>query len=110
MGSSDQQKPDFESVKARLSEIADVIDDESLSLDDALDLYEEAVALGLQASDLLETGVVVPEGAENDENAESASAENAAEGTGDAESEGESNGEKMPDAEGDVAGAGSLAR
>ena len=57
MASDAQQMPDFESVKRRLAEIAEAVDDESLSLDDALDLYEEAVALGLQASDLLESGV-----------------------------------------------------
>ena len=60
MGNNEQQV-DFESVKTRLAEIAEEVDDESLSLDEALDLYEEAVALGLKASDLLETGVVVPE-------------------------------------------------
>lgn len=58
--SSNEQPVNFESVKARLAQIADEVDDESLSLDKALDLYEEAVALGLQASDLLETGIVVP--------------------------------------------------
>ncbi|MBQ9004057.1 MAG: exodeoxyribonuclease VII small subunit [Eggerthellaceae bacterium] len=57
----DTQPADFESVKTRLAEIADAVDDESLSLDEALDLYEEAVAIGLAASDLLETGIVVPE-------------------------------------------------
>ena len=57
-----EAKPaDFEAVKIRLEEIARTIDDESLSLDEALDLYEEAVKLGLQASDLLETGIVVSE-------------------------------------------------
>ena len=61
MTDSNEQKPDFESVKNRLAEIAEAVDDENLSLDDALDLYEEAVSLGLKASDLLETGVVVPE-------------------------------------------------
>ena len=61
MSNSEQQQPDFESVKTRLAEIADAVDDENLSLDDALDLYEEAIALGLKASDLLETGVVIPE-------------------------------------------------
>lgn len=59
--SEQNERPDFESVKTRLAEIAEAVDDENLSLDDALALYEEAVALGLQASDLLETGVVVPE-------------------------------------------------
>ena len=58
---TENEQPDFESVRNRLAEIAETVDDESLSLDDALDLYEEAVALGLQASDLLETGVVIPE-------------------------------------------------
>ena len=57
-----EQPADFESVKNRLAEIADAVDDENLSLDDALDLYEEAVALGLKASDLLESGIVPPEG------------------------------------------------
>lgn len=55
------ERPDFESVRNRLAEIADAIDDEGLPLDDALSLYEEAVALGLQASDLLETGIEAPE-------------------------------------------------
>ena len=50
---------DFGAVKNRLEEIARTIDSEDLSLDEALDLYEEAVKLGLQASDLLETGIVV---------------------------------------------------
>ena len=52
---------EFETVKARLEEIAHAVDDESISLDDALDLYEEAVKLGLKASDLLEVGIVVEE-------------------------------------------------
>ena len=43
-----------------MAEIADAVDDESLSLDEALDLYEEAVALGLKASDLLEAGIAPP--------------------------------------------------
>ena len=51
---------DFAAVKTRLAEIAEAVSDESLPLDEALDLYEEAVALGLQASDLLETGIAVP--------------------------------------------------
>ena len=58
---NEQQPGSFESVKTRLAEIAEAVDDESLSLDDALDLYEEAVALGLKASDLLEAGVKAPE-------------------------------------------------
>lgn len=57
----EQQPNEFEAVKSRLEEIARAVDDENLSLDDALDLYEEAVKLGLQASNLLEVGIVVEE-------------------------------------------------
>ena len=61
MGNDVQHAGDFESVKERLAEIAETVADENLSLDDALDLYEEAVSLGLKASDLLEVGVGLPE-------------------------------------------------
>lgn len=47
----------FESVKERLDEIVEAVGDEELSLDDALALYEEAVGLGLRASDLLEENI-----------------------------------------------------
>lgn len=47
----------FESLKARLDEIVDAVSDDTLPLDDALALYEEAVALGLRASDLLEENI-----------------------------------------------------
>lgn len=47
----------FEDVKTRLDEIVDAVGDESISLDAALDLYEEAVKLGMQASTLLEEGI-----------------------------------------------------
>ncbi len=47
----------FESVKGRLDEIVDAVSDDALPLDQALSLYEEAVGLGLRASDLLEQGI-----------------------------------------------------
>ena len=47
----------FEAVKSRLDEIVDAVNDDDLPLDDALALYEEAVALGLRASDLLEENI-----------------------------------------------------
>ncbi len=47
----------FEDVKARLDEIVEAVSDDSLPLDDALALYEEAVSLGLRASDLLEQNI-----------------------------------------------------
>ena len=47
----------FEAVKGRLDEIVDAVNDDKLPLDDALALYEEAVALGLRASDMLEENI-----------------------------------------------------
>ena len=44
----------FDGYKARLDEIVDEVADESLSLDDALSLYEEAVRIGLEACDASE--------------------------------------------------------
>ena len=44
----------FGTVTDRLSEIATVVEDDTLPIDEALDLLEEAVALGMQASSLLE--------------------------------------------------------
>lgn len=52
---------EFEAVRKRLEEIAREVDDDDMSLDDALDLYEEAVKLGLKASSLLEVGIVAEE-------------------------------------------------
>ena len=54
-----QQPHDFEAVKSRLEVIADAVGDESLPLDEALDLFEEAVSLGLKVSDYVEKGIVV---------------------------------------------------
>lgn len=56
-----EPRSEFADVRDRLQEIAATVEDPELSLDDALDLYEEAVALGLQASDLLEVGIVAEE-------------------------------------------------
>ena len=53
------QPRDFEGAKARLEEIANAVGDESLSLDEALDMFEEAVALGLKVSDYIEEGIAV---------------------------------------------------
>lgn len=47
----------FGAVKARLDEIVDAVGSDELPLDEALSLYEEAVVLGLRASDLLETDI-----------------------------------------------------
>lgn len=47
----------FESVQGRLDEIVEAVGSDEMSLDEALSLYEEAVGLGLRASDLLEEGI-----------------------------------------------------
>ena len=49
---------DFGAIKARLEEISQIVANDDIPLDEALDLYEEAVALGMQVSDLLEVGVL----------------------------------------------------
>ena len=49
----------FESTKRRLEEIADTVSNKDMPLDEVLDLFEEAVSLGLKASDLLEDGIRV---------------------------------------------------
>lgn len=53
-GQSDAQSGEFASVKARLDEIVEAVSAQDISLDDALELYEEAVKLGMKASGLLE--------------------------------------------------------
>lgn len=44
----------YDEVRARLDEIADAVNAEGVTLDEALALYEEAVKLGLLACDLSE--------------------------------------------------------
>lgn len=58
MSASDEQVSDFPHIKARLDDIAERVNDEALSLDEVLKLYEEAVSLGLEASSLLEQEVL----------------------------------------------------
>ena len=48
----------FEDLKTRLDEIVALVSDDSLPLDEALDLYEEAVGIGLSASRIMEEGDV----------------------------------------------------
>ena len=52
-----QQEHTFEDVNDRLKEIRFRVEDSDTPLDDALDLFEEAVQLGMQASSLLEDGI-----------------------------------------------------
>lgn len=54
---NDESQQGFEGIKERLDEIVEAVNDEGKTLDEALDLYEEAVKLGMQASSLLEEGL-----------------------------------------------------
>lgn len=47
----------YDQVKARLDEIVEAVGADELPLEKALDLYEEAVRLGMQASDLIEKDI-----------------------------------------------------
>lgn len=51
----------FEESKARLEEIANLVEDPAISLDEALALYEEAVKIGLHACDVSEQDILVDE-------------------------------------------------
>ena len=66
MAENVQDTQGFEAVQARLDEIVQAVSDEGIPLDEALDLYEEAVSLGLRASDLLEEGIQVADEAAQD--------------------------------------------
>ena len=65
----------FQDVKTRLDEIVDAVSDDSLSLDELLPLYEEAVKLGSRASELIEQ-------AQEDFNAAAGEGDGAAAGEG----------------------------
>lgn len=47
----------FEALKTRLDEIVSLVSDDDLPLEEALDLYEEAVGIGLQASQIMEKDI-----------------------------------------------------
>lgn len=51
---------DLKAVKSRLDAIVDAVSDESISLDDALAYYEEAVKLGMKASAIMEADLLGP--------------------------------------------------
>ena len=85
----------FDEIKSRLDEIAEAVSADDMSLDEALDLYEEAVSLGMRASELIEESeeaeAEVPEGAEVD--ALDGGEADALEGDAEAPEEGETPGE-----------------
>lgn len=51
---SPEEREDFVTIRNRLDEISKAVDDDDISLDHALDLYDEAVKLGQKASEILE--------------------------------------------------------
>lgn len=62
---SNSEEQTFEQVNDRLKEIVAQVEDESMPLDDALDLFEEAVKLGTRASTLLEEDIAARNAAED---------------------------------------------
>lgn len=50
---------DYVSIEARLKEIEDKVTSEDLDMDQSLELYEEAVSLGMKASQTVENNVLV---------------------------------------------------
>ena len=56
----------FEELKTRLDEIVSLVSDDSLPLDEALDLYEEAVGIGLSASRIMEEGIASADSSNQD--------------------------------------------
>jgi exodeoxyribonuclease VII small subunit len=58
MRMSENDLSKYAPVNDRLKEIIDQVSDESIGLDAALDLFEEAVQLGVRASTLLEEDIV----------------------------------------------------
>lgn len=58
---SHEDAGEFQQLKSRLEQIAAAVDGDDVSLDEALDLYEEAVGLGLQAINLLDVDITAQE-------------------------------------------------
>ena len=56
-GGEDESHRFVNGILGRIAKIVDAVSDDELALDDALALYEEAVGLGLRASDLLEDNI-----------------------------------------------------
>lgn len=55
MDMDEQTRRGFADIRDRLDEIANQVRGDDMPLDAALDLYDEAVKLGMKATELLET-------------------------------------------------------
>ena len=64
---------EYEQIEGRLKEIEQKITTENLDMDESLELYEEAVNLGMKASQTIENNVLVNNDPEPEEDAEDAS-------------------------------------
>lgn len=58
---------DMSELKQRLDSIVSAVSDDSLPLDEALSLYEEAVALGMRASEMVEEEMLAKDKVPSDE-------------------------------------------
>ena len=61
---------DLKAVKARLDSIVEAVSDDAISLDEALSYYEEAVKLGMRASEIMEADLIGPAGDDAGDEAE----------------------------------------
>lgn len=52
----------MQAVNDRLKQIVEAVSDDTLDLDQALSLYEEAVDLGMRASELIEEDIAAQDG------------------------------------------------
>ena len=64
---ANEQYNSFDEIKERLDEIVSLVSDDSLSLEEALDLYDEAVGIGFQASHIMEEGIADKASLQNEE-------------------------------------------
>lgn len=75
---------DFEQISARLDQIVGQVKDKNVSLERSLDLFDEAIALGSKAVDMVDTAEVTPS-EESAAEADSSGAEAVAAGKTDAD-------------------------
>ena len=78
MSQNDVQATSFEEVNDRLKQIVEAVSDEELPLDEALDLFDEAVALGMKASEMMEDDIAARDAEEQEREARQAAADEAA--------------------------------
>ena len=78
MSEPDVQVTSFEDVNDRLKQIVEAVSDDELPLDEALDLFDEAVALGMKASEMMEDDIATRDAADEEREAQQAAADEAA--------------------------------